>query len=176
MGYPLFVLDTSAFTNSWRRFFPPEVFPGFWNLIGRGIVEGWIRSVADVRRELAEDKHEDGQRLLKWIDGHSKLFIAEDEDVNRSLREVSSKFAAAAKWDVVGEKPNADPWIAAVSRLHSAVPVTHDGFDSDWNIRFPSKGGKLWLAHVCKSLGLDPLTPLGMVRRLGASFPDFDLP
>ena len=51
-------IDTSAILDGWRRYYPPDTFPGLWDKLDSLIEEGHLAATEEVLIEL-EKKDDD---------------------------------------------------------------------------------------------------------------------
>jgi hypothetical protein len=75
----MYSFDTSAFVDSWRRYYPPDIFQPIWDRIKEIIDEHRILASAMVREELSRQDDD----LWTFTKNFSSLFVepAEGEEV-----------------------------------------------------------------------------------------------
>ncbi|TFG25584.1 MAG: DUF4411 family protein [Promethearchaeota archaeon] len=130
--------DTSAFIDSWRRWYPPLNFVSLWNYIADQIENEKIIASIIVRKEL-ERQHDD---LLDYVNKFSTLFknpTQEEQDIiNQIINDQNYEH-----WGR-GELYEADPFVIALASVHNLTVVTYE---------HPNKNGKIPAA--CRDYNVD---------------------
>jgi len=138
--YPhaMYSFDTSAFIESWRRYYPPDIFITLWEFISRNISNEIIIASVVVREEL-ERQHDN---LLEYVKSFSNLFkepIAQEQRIITLI--VNDR--NYEHWGR-GISHKADPFVIALaSANHLCVVIYED----------PLKNGKIPAA--CRDYNVD---------------------
>ncbi len=115
-----YCIDTCALIDLWRRYYPPDVFPGLWADIERLIRQR--RLIAP--REVLEELRGVDDEILEWARRFKMMFIALDEG---QLREVSTILEESpGRIDPSKTKPDADPFLIALAKTMRWTVVTSE--------------------------------------------------
>lgn len=152
-----YCFDTSAFVDSWRRYYPPDVFPSLWEEIADMIKSGRVFVPKEVEKELLNGNDE----LKDWFkknNGCVKPYTSEQLEL---VRDIVGKYPKAADYN--RPKPfHADPFVVALAKLEKAIVITYEGNNGDQhNPRIP---------FVCKSYGVECFNMIGFFQKEGLSF------
>ncbi len=131
--------DTSAIIGAWRRRFPPDIVPSFWERLDELIEDGSVRSIQEVRSEL-ERKDDD---VFRWAKDRDSLFVPVTKDVIESARHVMRQFPALVSQN---GRSAADPFVIALARLHGANVVTDE--------KPATKRGHVAIPNACQGLSV----------------------
>jgi hypothetical protein len=145
-----YVFDTSGLIGAWRRWYPPDVFPGLWNEFDALIDAG--RAIAP--HEVYEELDVQDDELHKWVKARREEFIAPtDRSVMLQARAVLDRHPNLTK---AGTGRNrADPFVIALATLRGAAVVTGE------------LGGTLnrpKIPFVCDDLGVGCIGLLELIR------------
>ena len=159
----MFLLDTNIFIEAHRRYYALDLCPGFWECLSYHARQRHLSSIDRVRAEIRE-----GDALSRWIhDAPDELFVSSADPV------VANIFKAMLTW--VQRNPQfqpqaksefavaADGWLAAYSKVHGAVLVTHEAADPNVRRRVP-------LPNVCDQFGVVVQDTFDMLRELEVRF------
>jgi hypothetical protein len=147
--------DSSAFIDPFRRHYPPDLFPAFWEALATRIETGAIVASQVVRDEI-EQKDDD---LLAWVKRRSNLFVPMDEPQQDRLVEILTRFPT---WvDPASSKNQADPFVVALARARSLTVVINESGGSDVHPKIP---------FVCKHYQIRHLRVLAFMREIGWRF------
>ncbi len=159
----LFVLDADVFIAAHRRYYAPDLCPGFWECLAHYYQEGRVLSIDRVRDEILHPTP-----LVQWVnEAPNGLFVSSAEPlviaaftemVNWVQRNGQFRPEAKAEFARV-----ADGWLAAYAKVHGAVVVTQEVFNADVRKKVP-------LPNVCKQFGVEYRDTFEMLRELEASF------
>ena len=163
---PVFVLDTNVFIQAHRRYYAPDLCPGFWECLTHYCREKRVLSIDRVRNEILATSTPD--MLVDWVSrAPSGLFVSSAELlVSAAFKEMvnwvqrNGQFQSAAKAEFARV---ADGWLAAYARVHNVVVVTQEVFNADVQKKVP-------LPNVCKQFGVEYRDTFEMLRELEARF------
>jgi predicted nucleic acid-binding protein len=148
--------DTSAILNGRRDLFRPTVFPTLWSQIEDAIAAGQIRSVDEVKNELAR-RDDDAKQ---WADAQSDLFVPLELPIQQSATHILQLHEGLVSQG--GRRSGADPFVIALAMVRNGIVVTEE------NAR-----GSLTRPHipdVCGDLGVPCLNLMGYIEAQGWSF------
>ncbi len=149
-------IDTSAILDGWRRYYPPDAFPGLWQRIELLIQSGHLRATEEVLREL--EKRDDD--VHAWAAGQEGLFVAIDDPVQDAVSEILRDCPKLV--DTRKNRSAADPFVIALAKTSSCTVITGEG---------PS--GSLARPHipdVCSAIGVPTIRLVDLIRVEGWSF------
>lgn len=147
----IYCADTNVFIDAWVRSYPIDILPTLWRNFERLILEKRLISPYEVKREL--EKKTDP--LLDWAKQQEGLFQPDEEDMQRVLLEVMSRFPL-----LVESKKNrsgADPWVIALAKVRHATVLTQEQFSSN-----PAKPR---IPDVCQAFSVPFVDLLTLIRR-----------
>lgn len=151
----LYSFDSSAFINPFRRYYPQDLFPKFWDAVTERIASGEIIASEVVRDEI--DQKDD--QLKVWLRSQTGLFVPVDEEQQDGVAEILSRYP---NWvDVESSKNNADPFVIALAQAKSLTVVADEANGSDQNPKIP---------HVCKLYRVRYLRVVDFIREIGLRF------
>lgn len=152
---PTYSFDSSAFINPFRRYYPQDLFPKFWETLSIKTASGEIVSSEVVRDEI--DKKDD--ELKAWVRNQAGLFVSVDEDQQGVVAEIMAQFPT---WiDVESSKNNADPFVIALAKVKGLAVVQDEGNGSEENPKIP---------FVCRRFGVRCLKVTDFIREIGLRF------
>ena len=156
-----FCIDTCALIDLWRRYYPPDVFPGLWADIERLISQR--RLIAP--REVLEELRGVDDEILEWARRFKMMFIALDEG---QLREVSTILEESPGLiDTSKTKSDADPFLIALAKTMRWTVVTSE-------LPRTSPGGRPKVPDVCKSRGVECISLIEFFRERGWKYVQVD--
>ncbi len=158
-----YLLDTNIFIAAWRDHYPIDLYPGFWACLERFVHEKRILSLDRVQKEIAGPKE-----LVIWLRHNWRGAFAStrDPDVTGAFSKIhdwvqsNSQFLSAAKHEFAR---NADGWLVAYAKVHSAILVTNEVYNEEVRRRVP-------LPNLCRKFGVEVCNTIGMLRGLGVAF------
>jgi len=116
-----YCFDTSAFTDSWRRYYKPNSFRILWDRIGELIKNGQILVPEEVKKEIGAGKDE----LITWFKQyHSQVSPVTEEQI-AIVSEIVNKYPLVSQY----KKPrayHADPFVVALGKITSTTVVTFE--------------------------------------------------
>jgi hypothetical protein len=146
-------LDTSSLVESWRRYYPPDVFPSLWQEhLPTLVASGDLRATEEVRTELERQDDE----LLEWAAAQAGLFIEVDEQVQRGVRDILVTYANLV--DANRGRSGADPFVIALAQVNACSVVTEEKPRSLLHPKIPD---------VCAGLGIACVNMLALIREQG---------
>lgn len=117
-----YCFDTSAFTDSWRRYYRAGSFETLWNKISEKIIDGSIVIPSEVKKEIGAGKDE----LINWLKPlHPHIIPISNEQI-AIVSEIVNKYPLVSQY----KKPrpyHADPFVVAVGKLTKSIVVTYEG-------------------------------------------------
>jgi hypothetical protein len=161
----IFVLDANVFIEAHQRYYKSSICPGFWNCLAYYCPEHRLVSIDRVRDELVGR----GDELSDWVRGTpGELFVSSLEPP------VVAEYRAVMQWIYANEQfyrtaqdefsRGADGWLAAYSRVHNGILVTHEA-------RHPDARRKVPLPNVCQQFGVDcDINTFDMLAELDVHF------
>jgi hypothetical protein len=151
-----YCFDTSALLEAWARYYPPDVFPSFWERIEESITDGAIVCPDEVLVELA--KKEDD--LHKWAKARANLFHPLTEDVQRAAGRVLAAFPRLV--DTRRGRSQADPFVIGLAMTADRTVVTAE--------KASGKPEKPRIPNVCDSLSVKWIPLIDFMRKQGWQF------
>jgi hypothetical protein len=152
----LYSFDTSAILNGRRDLFRPTVFQSLWCQIEDAIGDGQIRSVDEVRRELAK-RDDDAKR---WADAQDGLFCPLSQPIQDAAKQILSLYPNLVQQG--GKRSGADPFVIALAMVNSGAVITEE--NATGNIARPR------IPDVCDALGVPCVTLMGYIEAQGWTF------
>lgn len=150
-------IDTSGILEPWHRIYPPTTFPRLWSEHLPGLIEsGDLRASVEVKREL---KRKDDEPT-DWATSCQGLFVEIDEDVQRCVRLIMSKYPKLVKLGGGGWS-GTDPFVIALARVADAAVVCEEKPKSMTNPRIPD---------VCGALGVRCMRMVDLIKEQGWTF------
>ena len=154
----MYVLDTSAILHAWRRDYPPDTFPTLWRQLDEMIESGLVVTPDEVLLELERG----GDEIHAWAIGHENFVVEPDEQVQAIVRRIVDDWPAFLPEDS-HDGVWADPYVIGLASVREATVVTGEVLAPD-NARRPK------MPNICRELGIDWVTILGLLRNEGMSF------
>lgn len=149
-------IDTSALLDGWRRYYPPDVFPGLWSEIDDLIALGELRATEEVFHEL-ERKDDD---VAAWARERDELFVAIDEDIQEAVRGILGVYPKLI--DTRANRSAADPFVIALAFVQGCAVVTGE--------RATGSPERPNIPDVCDAFEIQCLSLLQLVREEGWRF------
>lgn len=151
---PTFCLDSGPFINSWRKHYPPPLFPCVWDCLGELCQENRII----IPKAVYDEIEVGGDDLFDWIKERKNIIHEVNEEVIRAVKEIMRDYGRLV--DTKKGRSVADPWVIAHAVATSAVVVTEEE-----PAKQPSKSLKI--PDVCNSLGIRYMNTVGLLRSRG---------
>lgn len=160
-----YVLDANAFVEAHRKFYAPDLCPGYWKALDTHHLLGTVGSIDRIRNELAKNH----DPLWAWVEATlPDVFFPSTDDPA-----VIPRYGEAMAWvnaqphffahAVAEAASSADTWLAAFAKAKGQVLVTFETFD-------PNSRRKVKLPNICRALGVEVITPFAMLRELQVRF------
>lgn len=152
-----YCFDTSAFVESWRRHYPPDIFPSLWEELENMIASNRIIVSKEVEKELMNGNDE----LKEWFKTNNSCVKQYTSEQLELVRDIVGKFPKASDYNRT--KPfHADPFVVALAKLEDAVVVTFEGNNGNPdNPRIP---------FVCKSYDVECCNMITFFQKEGLAF------
>lgn len=155
-----YLLDANVFIEAKNRHYGFDVVPGFWEWLDDAHDRGVVSSVESVRAELLAG----GDELSDWAKDRAEFFVAPDDAVVSSFREIAEWANTNGYEDgaVSTFLQDADAYLVAHGHAYGLTVVTHEvASPSVRKIKIPDAGEGMGVAHC---------PPFDMLRREGARF------
>lgn len=152
-----YCFDTSAFTDSWRRYYKPNSFKILWERIGDLIRDGEILVPEEVKKEIGAGKDE----LIIWFKQYHPNVSPVTEEQVLIVTEIVNKYPLVSQY----KKPrayHADPFVVALAKITSSVVVTYEKRNSSSD--HPA------IPDLCKEYGVECCTLADFFEREGWEF------
>ncbi|MFO0962140.1 MAG: DUF4411 family protein [Phycisphaerales bacterium] len=146
----IYSLDTNFFIGAWRRTYPRDVFPTFWEKFEALLPAGVVIVSEEVQIELG--KKEDD--LSAWLKARKNVLRATDEEVQSKLRELLARDSAIAQANAT--KHRADPFVIAVAMAVGGTVVTEE-------LR-GERPGKRKIPDACEAAKVPCIGPVEFLR------------
>lgn len=76
--------DTSAILNAWRKHYPPDVFPTYWDRIDYLLKKGVLVASEEVLVELEKKDDE----VHQWAMQRKQIFVPIDGQIQQAVRNI----------------------------------------------------------------------------------------
>lgn len=149
-------IDTSAILDGWRRYYPPDVFPGIWDRLDELINDGALRATEEVLIELERKDDE----VFAWAHAREHLFIAIDDRIQDVVSDILNTHEKLL--DTRSGRSAGDPFVIALAEIESAVVVTGE--------RATNSVDRPNIPDVCAARGVRSISLLQLLRSEGWSF------
>lgn len=150
-----FCVDTSAWLDGWRRYYPRDVFPTLWEKVEALVAAGEIIASEEVHVEIAK-KDDD---LHAWMQARKAMLVPPEEAIQLLVGEILGKYPRLV--DTLKGRSQADPFVIATAIERRAVVVTGEVTGTVEKPRIP---------FVCNAVGIRCITFLDMIRELKLTF------
>lgn len=159
-----FLLDTNFFIESYRKGFPMDVVPSFWDKLKVLAEEKKVISVDKVKDEIYRNDDE----LKAWCE------VNLPEDFFKDTTEVITEYSQVVNWafskkdnpysqqalDIFMNAEEADAWLVAFAKKHSHPLVTNERSE-------PASKKSVKIPDACAPIGVRYVLPMDMFRELG---------
>lgn len=154
----LYRFDTSAFLNSWNRYYPPDLFPSLWERFDDLINSGNIIATEEVRIEL--ERKDDG--VYRWALGRRRMFIPMYENIQQSARNILAQYPRLI--DNRRNRSGADPFVIALAQtqMEDCAVVTYETRGNSQN--------RPYIPDVCDALGVRCISVRELIQEQGWRF------
>lgn len=154
----LYSFDTSAFLNSWNRYYPPDLFPSLWERFDDLIKSGNIIATEEVLIEL-ERKDDD---IYRWALDRRQMFVPMYGDIQQAAISILAQYPRLI--DNRRNRSGADPFVIALAQIQMedcAVVTYETHSDSQNRPRIPD---------VCAALGIRCINVRQLIQEQGWRF------
>lgn len=148
-------LDTSTILD-FRRHYPIDVFPAFWERVDEAISSGQLIASSEVLEELKKG----GDEVYKWFHDRPQMFVAPVEAVQKRVIDIMTTHPALVK-PSMSKSSQGDPFVIAVAMVEGATVVTSEKPGSPDSPKIPT---------VCTAKGVRCIGLMTMIRELGWVF------
>ncbi len=146
-----FCLDTSAFINPWRKMWPPDLAPRYWENLAVLATSGRVVVSEEVREELVYKDDE----LARWAVAQIPAWHPLTDEVQAMVRDIMGRWGRLVDSKRRG---SADPFVIATAMITRSVVVTDEGPGEERSPRIP---------YVCSQLHVPCIGLLEFVRAAG---------
>ena len=164
----MYILDTSIFVESARRYYAFDLVPGFWNALLDRAEQKEIGSIDRVLQELQRGKENDAVRL--WAE--KQRADAKFEFASTKTEPVLAAYGKIIRW--ANENPQyklnaknefakddiADAWLVAYVKACDGTVVTNEKDE-------PNAKRRILIPNVCEEFGVSYMDQFEMMRKLG---------
>lgn len=147
----IYCFDTSALFDAGIRWYPPDVFPSFWDRLDEILEKGRLKIPAPVASEATKKTHTVAQWIKKNQKDNPAAFVEIDVETQAILKTVSSKYP---DWTSKGRN-HADPFVVAMTKAKGWMVVTGEHPSSSLALAKPRKQHKLKIPNVCDEFTVD---------------------
>lgn len=151
-----YCFDANAFIGPWRRTYPPDVFPSYWEMVDQMMNDGEVLIISEAHFELEVA----GDELYEWVSSHGSAIVALDTSIQQAARDILEQFPGMI--NVRKQKSMADPFVVGHAQVIGGTVVTEESKSGDKkHPRIPD---------VCDMLKITCINPLQFIRALGLVF------
>ena len=150
-----FCVDTSALIEPWRRRYPLDVFPTFWETLDAWAKDGRVLAPDEVLIEIRKVDDD----LKEWVEDRRYLFRPPVEEVQVAVLEIMASHPRLV--DTKKGRSIADPWVIAQAEVSGAVVVTEEHRKGGRSPRIPD---------VCVARKVEYTDVIGLIRAMGLKF------
>lgn len=165
---PPYLLDANFFIEAYRKSYPMDVFPSFWEKVKALADAGLICSIDKVKTEIYQNE----DVLKAWCETN----LPEDFFRDSSPAVVDFTYAQVVRWassklgapysqtalDIFMQADEADAFLIAFARKNQLAIVTNE-------VSAPESRKNIKIPDACTSLGIRTLQPVQLFRELNAS-------
>lgn len=112
--------DTSTFIQPWRKYYPIDVFPSFWDMMDSLIGKGDLVAIDEVLVELEKKDDE----VLAWVRRRNKVIVPISDSIQYAVREVLTQRPRLV--DTRRNRSGADPFVIALALAEGLTVVTDE--------------------------------------------------
>jgi hypothetical protein len=123
---PSFVLDTSAFINSWNYHYRLPVFQGVWDALGYALARGQVVAPSEV---LVELERRAGDSLHTWAKDFADAFVPPEASWAPHIATLQGH---APHWFAGTGQHGADPFVVAMAMEAQLPVVTYGRASVQW--------------------------------------------
>ena len=149
----IYIIDTSALMDGWRRHYPPDILPSLWKCLEDIIESKRLISPVEVKLELAR-KDDD---LHEWVSRHESMFHEITDGIQSKITQIVNRFPNFVP-DRSVDGIWADPYVIALAEETGSIVITGEKIA-------PENARKLKIPNICKLLNIKSITLLDLIRR-----------
>jgi Domain of unknown function (DUF4411) len=143
-----YCIDTSSIIDAGERYYPPDVFPAFWERLDGLVVAGRLKAPDTLIDELKKK----GDEWRDWIyQRQARMIVPIDDAILAAMPRV---MAVYIRQDVDITRVTGDPFFNATSVVHGLTPITSEVPPRVW----ASAGATRRLGHLSVRASRGPLT------------------
>lgn len=147
-----YCFDTSAFVEAWRRRYPIQLFPDFWDRVDEMARDGnRVFANEEVRAEI--ERIDDD--LLAWIRARPHLILVLDDAVQARTTEILRSHSRLM--NLRKNRSMADPFVIAHAPVLNAAVVTEE--------RLTESRKAPRIPDVCRAIGVECIDVVTFMRR-----------
>jgi hypothetical protein len=157
-----YCVDTSFLLDAWRRKYPPDHFPPFWEYLNSLISNGDMKAPEEVFYDLEKKDDE----VLAWAKDQKKaLFVPIDYETQQEVSAILARFEFLVNQRT--GRSSSDPWVIALAKLNSSTVITNEGLSTNQNPQKPK------IPDVCVSLSIRYIDTLKFIKEERLVFNSF---
>ena len=121
----MYIFDTNVFTAIGH--FYPSRFPTIWAKIDELALNGSLRSVKEVRREI--ETNCPFEHIEKWVKNHHDIFLIPTDEEAEFIAKIFQKEryrGLVKRKNILVGWPTADPFVIAAAKIHNRCVVTQE--------------------------------------------------
>lgn len=122
-----YCFDSSAFINSWRRYYPPTVFSPLWEKFVELIKEGRIIIPKEAEKEILAGRDD----LAEWLKINCQCVKKYTTEQLFLVQEIVNKYPKVSQYKKV-KSYHADPFVLALAKIENASVVTYEANDGNY--------------------------------------------
>lgn len=142
--------DTSAFINSWWKYYPPDVFPSLWQQLD-GLAASGILIASD--EVLAELERKDDE-VHDWVSERSHIIVPLNETIQSVVLDILAEYPRLV--DNRRNRSQADPFVIALAHVEECAVVTYETRSNSLD--------RPRIPDVCDEMGIEVMDLLGVIR------------
>lgn len=164
----MYILDSSVFIESARRYYAFDLVPSFWNALLDRAEQKEIGSIDRVLRELRRGNENDAVRLWaekQRTDAKFEFASTKTESVLAAYEKIiqwandNPQYTSSAK-NEFAKDDIADAWLVAYVKAHGGTVVTKEKED-------PNAKSRILIPNVCEEFDVPFVDQFEMMRKLG---------
>jgi hypothetical protein len=161
-----YCLDTSALFDAGIRWYPPDIFPTFWEELGLLADNSRIIIPEMVANEATIQTHVVAQWVKDQRSSNPAIFFGLDSSVQTELQAITVSYP---DWTSKGRN-KADPFVVATAKAHGLIVVTGEIPSGSSPIATPTNQRKLKIPNVCDTEGIRWVGITDLIKEEGWKF------
>lgn len=148
----IYCFDSSAFIDSWRRYYPPVVFSSLWDQFSELIKAERLIVPKEVEKEIKTGNDE----LYNWFKQNKSCVQGYTNKQLEVVSEIVNKYPKVSQYH--RPRPNhADPFVVALAKIEKCIVVTWEGLNnSSINPAIPD---------LCREYNIEFCNPIGLFEK-----------